>query len=183
MSSIEHILLASPYQSCHFSCRLLLWYIFLFVTAQHQPVSSLIFQPNDYPIFHTYLYLSLKMYKRNFSTNFSMNLEFLIFIMVAWHFQSSLVFFLFFILFFIQYWYFDWRFGVVHVIKEPFTTNISQQSLIFSIEVFRSWVFYFCWILLRDFLCYIDRPNNDMQCYCLSIVLIKMSRKNIVTQT
>ena len=128
--------------------------------TEHQLVSSLIVKTNDYTFFHPLKIIFLNMYRkyiflitfdRHDISKFLMNLEFLIFINITFQFQlyldfschsSPLS----------QYWSFDWRFGMVHVINYPFTTNIIQQSLIFSIKVFRSWFFYFFRIFLNVFL-------------------------------
>ena len=61
---------------------------------------------------------------------------------------------------------FYWRFWIVHVIEVPHPTNTSQQSLIFSLKLFRNWFFYFNNFFKIFLLYYIDRPNNAMQCYC-----------------
>ena len=110
---------------------------------------SLSVQPNDYPFSHPFF---LNMYKRDSFLSLLIGMEYSIFsneygILNLYnnHMQLSIIpwFFLYFSLF-CQYKSFDCRFGILHVIKLAFPANISQQSLTFSIEVFRSWFFYLC---------------------------------------
>ena len=90
-----------------------------------------------------------------------MNMEFPIFIIIKGHFKFYFDCFLLF-LFQSQSWYFDRRFAIFHVIKEPFTTNISQQSLIFSLEVIRSWFFISLGFFELFLSSYRDKTNNGM---------------------
>ena len=73
---------------------------------------------------------------------FPTKMEFTILVMITCHSKFYLDIFLLFLLFY-QSWYFDWKFGIVHFINGPFTNNIIQQSLMFHLQVFRSWIFYF----------------------------------------
>ena len=64
-------------------------------------------------------------------------------------------FFLSFFFFHSQYWPFYWVFVILHGIKLPCPTKISQKSLTFSLGVFRSWSFtsvenfkYFFYLIL-----------------------------------
>ena len=66
-TSLEHLILESPFQSCHFSLYLLLLCNFFFETTQHKSVSSPSVQPNDYQNVHFFKISFLKLYKINYS--------------------------------------------------------------------------------------------------------------------
>ena len=112
-----------------------------------------------------------------------MNLKFTIFITITRHFQFYLDFILLFFFLFSQSWYFDWRFGIVNLINEYLPTNTSQQIFVLSIELFRSRLFYFFRIFLKQLFCIIligqTKPRNVLfQCVNASANEI-YSNKNI----